>query len=54
MSDRDLLEEIFETAHDPQLKVTAIRDKICSTLAEAGFTDDTGQDDDAEDEEDDN
>lgn len=43
MSDRDVLEEIFETAHDPHLKVTAIRDRICSVLAEAGFAEEDGQ-----------
>ena len=50
MSDRDVLEEIFETAHDPHLKTTAIRDRICSTLAEAGFTKDDGQEDEEEEE----
>ncbi len=43
MSDRDVLEEIFETAHDPHLKVTAIRDRIRSVLAEAGFAEENRQ-----------
>ena len=51
MSDRDVLEEIFETAHDPHLKVTAIRDRICSVLAEAGFTEENGQEEEQEEEE---
>lgn len=51
MSDRDVLEEIFDIAHNPHLKVTAVRNRIRSVLAEAGFEDDDGQEDDDQDEE---
>ena len=50
MSNRELLEEISETAFDPGLKATAIRDRIRDILAEAGFTDeeDESEEDDEE------
>lgn len=41
-SDREVLDEIFDIAHDPHLKVTAVRKKIRSLLAEAGFEEDDG------------
>jgi len=50
MSNKELLEEICETAFDPGLKATAIRDRIREILAEAGFTED--EDKAEEDEED--
>ena len=37
MSDQLLLEEIAETAFDPGLKATAIRDRIRDLLSEAGY-----------------
>jgi len=50
MSNRELLEEIAETAFDPGLKATAIRDRICDILADAGYT---GDEADAEEPEED-
>ena len=40
MSNKELLEEISETAFDPGLKATAIRDRIRDILVEAGYTED--------------
>ena len=37
MSKAEILEEIAETAFDPGLKATAIRDRIRDILSEAGF-----------------
>ena len=50
MSNKELLEEIAETAFDPGLKDTAIRDRIRDMLVEAGFTED--EDESEEDKED--
>ena len=40
MAARDLIEDIAETAFDPGLKATAIRDRIRDILTEAGFSGD--------------
>ena len=49
MSDRELLEEIMETVRDPQLKVTAIRDRVSNLLTDAGYAQDEDDDEDEED-----
>ncbi len=48
MSKSELLEEIAETAFDPGLKATAIRDRIRDLLSEAGYT---GEGDESEEDE---
>jgi hypothetical protein len=50
MSDNELLEEIAETAFDPGLKATAIRDRIRDILTDVGFA---GVETDAEEPEED-
>ena len=50
MSNRELLEEISETAFDPGLKATAIRDRIRDILTEAGYS---GDEDELEESEED-
>ena len=40
MSNKELLEEISETAFDPGLKATAIRDRVRDILTEAGYSGD--------------
>ena len=42
MSNKELLEEIAETAFDPGLKATAIRDRIRDILADAVYAGDEG------------
>ena len=37
MSNKELLEEISETAFNPGLKATAIRDRIRDILSDAGY-----------------
>ena len=44
MSNRELLEEIAETAFDPGLKATAIRDRIRDLLSDAGYAGDEADD----------
>ncbi|MFH1764480.1 MAG: hypothetical protein ABIF09_09840 [Gemmatimonadota bacterium] len=48
MSNKELLEEISETAFDPGLKATAIRDRIRDILTEAGFSGDEEEIEDGE------
>ena len=50
MSNRDVLEEISETAFDPGLKATAIRDRIRDILTEASYS---GDEDEVEESEED-
>lgn len=50
MSNKDLLEEIAETAFDAGLKATAIRDRIRDILADTGYA---GDEADAEEPEED-
>jgi len=50
MSNQELLEEICETAYDPGLKATAIRDRIRDILREAGYA---GEEDETEEDEED-
>jgi hypothetical protein len=50
MSNRDLLEEIAETAFDPGLKATAIRDRIRDILSEAGYAEEEDEASEDEDE----
>ena len=51
MSERELLEEIMETVRDPELKVTAIRDRISNLLTDAGYAEDEESDGEEEREE---
>lgn len=37
MPENELLDQIFETANDHDLKVTAIRDRIRGLFADAGY-----------------
>jgi hypothetical protein len=50
MSDRELLEEISDTAFDPGLKATAIRDRIRDLLAEAGYAEEEEEADEGDEE----
>lgn len=50
MSERELLEEISETAFDPGLKATAIRDRIRDLLAEAGYAEEEDEADEGDEE----
>lgn len=48
MSNQELLEEIAETAFDPGLKATAIRNRIRDILAEAGYASDEADEEETE------
>ena len=48
MSAKELLEEICETAFDPGLKATAIRDRIRDILAEADYEGDEEEEEEGE------
>ena len=53
MPENELLDEIFETANDRDLKVTAIRDRIRGLFTDAGYGEPDEDDDTEEGEEDD-
>jgi len=50
MCDLDLLEGIADTAFDPDLKATAIRDRIRDLLSDAEFMGDEGEKEEGEEE----